>query len=242
MKIKGLEHRVSLHKEKPIIVVCIPGNTFSNTFLKCWTESIITLYDKYKFILSNGYSSHVNFARAMCLGADVLRGPEQLPFNGKIKYNALIWLDSDMVFTPFMLDKLIHMTLYKYKVCSGIYAMDGGSQLCCVKEWDTEYYKENAGFEFISVSQGEHLINQGQQMMNCAYVGMGCMGLQYGILEDTRFKYPWFFRNIEKIGDHIVDGTSEDVSFIRNMIDCGIIDGVMVDLSLRFGHEKRVVY
>lgn len=64
----------------------------------------------------------------------------------------------------------------------------------------------------------------------------------YGILEDTRFKYPWFFRNIEKIGDNIVDGSSEDVSFIRNMIDSGVIDGVMVDLSLRFGHEKRVVY
>jgi hypothetical protein len=92
------------------------------------------------------------------------------------------------------------------------------------------------------VTQGENLINQGQQMMKCAYAGMGCMGIRYGILEDTRFKYPCFFRNIEKIGDNIVDGSREDVSFIRNMIDSGVIDGVMVDLSLRFGHEKRVVY
>lgn len=242
LRIKGLEYNVSLHKEKLTIIICIPGNTFSNTFLNCWTNSITTLSDKYKLILSNGYSSHVNFARAMCLGANVLHGPEQHPFNGKTKYDAIIWLDSDMVFTPFMLDKLIYMTLHKYKVCSGIYAMDGGNQLCCVKDWDMEYYKENGGFEFISVTQGENLINQGQQMMKCAYVGMGCMGIRYGILEDTRFKYPWFFRNIEKIGDNIVDGSSEDVSFIRNMIDSGVIDGVMVDLSLRFGHEKRVVY
>jgi len=242
MKIKGLEYNVSLPTENPTIIICIPGNTFSNIFLKCWTNSITTLSDKYKFILSNNYSSQVNFARTMCLGANVLRGPEQQPFNGKIKYDAIIWLDSDMVFTPVLLDKLIHMTLYQYKVCSGIYAMDGGSQLCCVKDWDIEYYKENGGFEFVSDTQGEDLINKGQQIIKCAYAGMGCMGIRYGILEDTRFKYPWFFRNIEKIGDNIVDGSSEDVSFIRNMIYSGVIDGVMVDLSLRFGHEKRVVY
>ncbi len=76
----------------------------------------------------------------------------------------------------------------------------------------------------------------------CAYVGMGCMGIRYGVFEDSRLKYPWFFRNISVISDDIVDGTSEDVSFIRNMIDAGIIDGVMVDLSLRFGHEKKIVY
>ena len=40
----------------------------------------------------------------------------------------------------------------------------------------------------------------------------------------------------------IREGTSEDVSFIRNLIDGGIIDGIMVNLQLRFGHEKTAVY
>ena len=76
----------------------------------------------------------------------------------------------------------------------------------------------------------------------CAYSGICCMGIRYGVLEYKRFKYPWFFRNIAVINKNVVDGTSEDVSFIRNMIDSGVIDNVAVDLSLRFGHEKRIVY
>ena len=89
------------------------------------------------------------------------------------------------------------------------------------------------------------LVKTNKNMLECAYVGMGCMAMRYGVLEDTRFKYPWFFRNITSFNDDgkiITDGTSEDVSFIRNMIDSGIITGVMVDLSLRFGHEKSIVY
>ena len=224
------------------IIICVPGNTFTDKFLMSWTEMITSLQGKYNFKISNRCSSQVNFARAMCLGAAVLRGPDQKPFNGQLKYDAIIWLDSDMVFTPELIDKLIQMTLHKYKVCSGIYAMDGGSHLCCVKDWDEEYYKKNGSFKFISVKEGQEFIENKQNIQHCAYVGMGCMGIRYGVLEDERFKYPWFFRNIAVINENVVDGTSEDVSFIRNMIDSGVIDNVAVDLSLRFGHEKRIIY
>jgi hypothetical protein len=226
----------------PDIIVCVPGNTFTDNFLVSWTETITKLSCKYNIKFSNRFSSQVNFARTMCLGADVLRGPNQKPFNGKIKYDAIIWLDSDMVYTPDMVDKLIHMTLNNYKVCSGIYAMDGGTHFCCVKDWNEDYYKKNGSFQFLSIKDGEELIKNNRNVQNCAYVGMGCMGIRYGVLEDERLKYPWFFRNIAIIDENVIDGTSEDVSFIRNMIDSGIIDSVAVDLSLRFGHEKRIIY
>ena len=67
-------------------------------------------------------------------------------------------------------------------------------------------------------------------------------------MEDKRIQYPWFFRDVttmtpkDKTKTLIRECTSEDVSFIRNLIDGGIIDGVMVNLQLRFGHEKSAVY
>ena len=49
--------------------------------------------------ISQDYSSMVNFARCKCLGANVLRGPNQLPWDGKLEYDYQLWIDSDIVFT-----------------------------------------------------------------------------------------------------------------------------------------------
>ena len=40
----------------------------------------------------------VNFARCKCLGANVLRGPDQIPWDGKLNYDYQLWIDSDIVF------------------------------------------------------------------------------------------------------------------------------------------------
>ena len=48
--------------------------------------------------ISQDYSSMVNFARCKCLGANVLRGPDQEPWDGKLDYDYQLWIDSDIVF------------------------------------------------------------------------------------------------------------------------------------------------
>lgn len=227
------------------VIFCIPGNHFSNKFFISWTQTLLILGHKYDIKISNQYSSQVNFARALCLGANVLNGPDQKPFNnGGIDYDIIVWLDSDMVFSPEMIDKLIQNGM-QHKIYSGIYAMDGGKQLCCVEDWDEEYYKNNGCFKFLSCEDGDARVKNNHRVVKCAYVGMGCMAIKKGVIEDERFKYPWFFRNITEFNNNgaiITDGTSEDVSFIRNLIDSGVIQDIPVDLSLRFGHEKHIVY
>uniref|UniRef100_A0A6C0DQ73 Glycosyltransferase n=1 Tax=viral metagenome TaxID=1070528 RepID=A0A6C0DQ73_9ZZZZ len=233
----------------PTVVFCIPGGSFSNHFLLCWTELIrqISKENKYNYFISNNYSSHVHFVRAMCLGANVLAGPDQKPFQGNIKYDAIVWLDSDMVFNNEMIFELIDACLYKYPVVSGVYAMQGGNHFACIKRWDEKIYIEKGHFEFLSIEESIKLLKHGEKWIKCAYTGMGCMAIRYGVIEDERIKYPWFFCDIKKFSTnnpaipYITDGTSEDVSFIRNLIDNGIIDGVMVNLSLRFGHVKTTI-
>jgi hypothetical protein len=235
---------------KKTVVICIPGRSFSNIFFKCWTDTVVKLIssNKYNILLSNAYSSQVNFARELCLGANVLSGPDQQPFQGQFDYDVILWLDSDMVFNAEMIMELIDSCLTEHPVVSGIYAMERGELLCCVQDWDIDYYSQTGSFKFLTVEDGEQLIKENNNWIKCAYTGMGCMAIRKGVIEDPRLKYPWFFCDLKKLPStkpeipYICDGTSEDVSFIRNLIENGIIDGVMVNLKWRFGHEKMAVY
>ena len=120
-------------EKKITVVFCIPGKQFSDKFLMAWTEVLSGLIksNKYEIAVSNKYSSQVNFARAMCLGANVLSGPDQKPFQGQLDYDLLVWLDSDILFNLPMIELLIDSCLRLYPVVSGVYTMEGGKELCC---------------------------------------------------------------------------------------------------------------
>ena len=86
------------------IVFCLPGRGVSYTFLKSFVQLCFDLVQAGASIqISQDYSSMVNFARCKCLGANVLRGPDQLPWNGKLEYDWQLWIDSDIVFNTCLL-------------------------------------------------------------------------------------------------------------------------------------------
>lgn len=81
------------------IVFCLPGRGCSFTFLKAFVQLCFDLVQNQMQIqISQDYSSMVNFARCKCLGANVLRGPKQIPWDGKLNYDYQLWIDSDIVF------------------------------------------------------------------------------------------------------------------------------------------------
>ena len=80
-------------------VFCLPGRGVSYNFLKSFVSLSFDLVQAGAAIqISQDYSSMVNFARCKCLGANVLRGPNQLPWDGKLNYDYQLWIDSDIVF------------------------------------------------------------------------------------------------------------------------------------------------
>jgi len=82
------------------IVFCLPGRGCSFTFLKNFVQLCFDMVQNGMSIqISQDYSSMVNFARCKCLGANVLRGPDQIPWDGKLQYDYQLWIDSDIVFT-----------------------------------------------------------------------------------------------------------------------------------------------
>ena len=82
------------------IVFCLPGRGCSYIFLKNFVQLCFDMVQNGMSIqISQDYSSMVNFARCKVLGANVLRGPKQIPWDGKLNYDYQLWIDSDIVFT-----------------------------------------------------------------------------------------------------------------------------------------------
>ena len=94
------------------IVFCLPGRGCSYTFLKNFVQLCFDMVQNGNGIqISQDYSSMVNFARCKVLGANVLRGPDQIPWDGKLKYDYQLWIDSDIVFNSEKFYQLILMSI-----------------------------------------------------------------------------------------------------------------------------------
>ncbi len=94
------------------VVFCLPGRGVSYIFLKSFVQLCFDLVQAGASIqISQDYSSMVNFARCKCLGANVLRGPDQIPWDGKLKYDYQLWIDSDIVFNSEKFYQLILMSI-----------------------------------------------------------------------------------------------------------------------------------
>lgn len=224
------------------IVFCLPGRDYSREFLLCWTRTLMSLtVAGHEVILSQNYSSFVPFARAKCLGNDVMAGPNQKPFQGQFDYDVMVWVDSDVLYTAQMVLDLINSP---HPVTAGLYMMEDNTHYATVKEWNTEYFKKHGTFEFITPEIVEAYKKETQQRyMPVSYSGMGLMAIKKGVVE--KLKYPYFYYELQKIetGDeatpYIVDMCSEDVAFCKHLQDAG--DTVMVDLEVRGGHQKRLI-
>ena len=87
--------------EKTKVIFCLPGKTFSDNFLKSWTSLITELpKNNIKWAMSQKYHVNRYFVCNSCLGGSSIGGRDQKPFQGKVDYDYLMWIDSDQVFEP----------------------------------------------------------------------------------------------------------------------------------------------
>jgi len=105
------------------IAFCIPGNTFSGTFLKCWTSLVKQLPPNMDWFLINGYAPNITYSRqSLLLRARMLRPTHYM------------WIDDDQVFT-FEQFK----TLYDHNldIVSGLYKKSDHLFACCKLNGET---------------------------------------------------------------------------------------------------------
>lgn len=229
--------------EKKVVVIALPGNNYSGTFLVAWTRTIDRLWKmNYDVIALNRYSSFVSFSRMQTLGLDVRRGPNQKPFDGKLKYDVWLTIDSDVVFTPEQVIELIENTEI-HPVVSGLYMMADLQHFPCITDWNEKYFEENGTFQFVTPEIVENYKKETQQkFMPVVYNGMGFFACRYGVIESM--KYPYFWDELQTIknenGDILMaDMCSEDVAFCRGLAKVG--HTIYVNCDLRVGHEKTLI-
>ena len=216
------------------VVFCMPGREYSREFLLAWSDLLMQASSKgHQVMISQQYSSVVHFARAKCLGGDVLKGSDQKPFQGEVEYDAMMWIDSDIVFKP---EDFFRILESPHDVTAGLYMMEDLQHLAVVKDWNEEYFKKNGSFEFMRPEE----LSSAPEYMPVAYAGMGWMLIRKGVVESL--KYPWFRSELNTMWDGekmLIDLCSEDVSFCNALKAAG--HPVHVDTKLRVGHQKKMI-
>ena len=215
------------------IIFCLPGASYSGRFLQCWTNLLAEL-PKYKisYGLSQDYLCNIYHARTKVLGVSIERGVDQKPFDGKIFYDYILWIDSDMVFEPEDLFKLID---HDKDVVSGMYKMSDNINYATVEKMDEEFFEQWMHYPFLN----QKMIDQKEgKLFKADYTGMGFMLVKYGVFE--KMKYPYFYPRKQEWPQYgWEEFVWDDVEFCLRVKEAGF--DVWVDPGVRLGHEKTKI-
>ncbi len=223
--------KLNIVQPKPIkIIFCLPASSFTGKFFDGFVDLLRYCFEAgIEVGISRHFSPVIYYARNLCLGGDVLRGEDQKPFNGQINYTHMMWIDSDIVFTPQHFQTLLN---HDKDIMSGIYMMSDSKHFATVKAWDEGYFAKNGTFKFMDTDE----LNDHKGLIEVDYTGFGFMLVKRGVFESL--KYPWFRPIFYKMGN-CQDFCSEDVGFCRLIAEKGY--KIYIDPQVRVGHEKNIV-
>jgi hypothetical protein len=217
------------------VIFALPGREFSGRFLQCWTELVYAcLQNGIQPVMSQHYSPLLYYVRNMCLGGDNLRGIDQKPFGGQLDYDYIMWIDSDVVFTP---DHFFKLLQDDKDIASGLYMMADNTHYATVEDWDDEFFLKHGHFQFLNREMVQ--AKQGK-LFTADYTGFGWVLIKKGVFESLQ--YPWFqpvWTEYNINGKIVRDFTMEDVAFCKMIKEKGY--DVWIDPTVIVGHEKTVV-
>ena len=224
------------------IVFCLPGRGVSYTYLKSFVQLCFDLVQSGASIqISQDYSSMVNFARCKCLGANVLRGPDQIPWDGKLKYDYQLWIDSDIVFNS---EKFFQLILdanpeggKEREIVAGWYCTEDGKTTSVAHWLEEDDFRNNGG---VMNHETIESISKRKKPFTVDYTGFGWLLIKKGVFENEGMKYPWFAPKMQIFeSGEVQDMCGEDVSFCLDAIESGF--EIWCDPRIRVGHEKTRV-
>ena len=216
------------------VIFCLPGREFSGNFLSCWSELLYTcIKNDIQPIISQHYSPLLYYVRNICLGGNNILGIDQKPFGGKLDYDYIMWIDSDMIFNPEQFFKLIKDDK---DIVSGLYKMQDNVNYATVENWNKDYDPKTASFKFLT----PEIISKRKGLFSVSYTGFGWILMKKGVFESL--EYPWFqplWTEYELDGKKIRDFSMEDVAFCKMIVKKGF--EIFIDPEIIIGHEKMMV-
>ncbi len=213
-------------------VFCLPGRGVSYIFLKNFVQLCFEIVQQGGAIqISQDYSSMVNFARCKVLGANVLRGPDQEPWDGKLQYDYQLWIDSDIVFG---LEQFYRILWMDKDLSAGWYVTEDGNTTSVAHWLEEDDFKNNGGVMNHEMLDG---IQKRRKPFTVDYTGFGWLLIKKGVFEHKKITYPWFAPQLQVFeSGEVQDMCGEDVSFCLDAKKAGF--EIWCDPKCRVGHEK----
>jgi len=228
------------------IVIALPGDSFSGDFL-------INLVILNNFLNSEGINisyanergSCIHKLRNLCGGADILNGLLQSPYSTPgVEYDYIMWIDSDIHFTP---QNFIDLITMDKEICSGWYLQRDENPACgFIKKQESKYNKKPPFLLYdrhnIYTFFNDEKIEEKTEPYVIDWAGMGWMLIKKGVME--KIKYPWFDAKTVRVGkldtgEDLYDSLSEDLSFQLSLKEAGF--DMWMNPKVRVGHEKTTI-
>jgi hypothetical protein len=225
------------------IAFCTPGASFSDNWVSAWTSLCF-------YCAQNGIGvahmpakfHNVHGVRDLCLSVNM--GHEgQKPFNGDLKYDYILWIDSDQVWTNEDFQKLLDAD---EDIVCGWYSLNGtNGHGICIGWFDEQVLLEKSGMPCMTKRELMTAQRNPKGLIDLAsvhpeygfpWIGMGFMLVKQGVYE--KIPYPWHYDNNIHIGD-IISNRGDDISFCKKAHEAGF--KIHVHPDVRIAHEKMVL-
>lgn len=223
-----MEGEVELNKDNPThvnVLIATPGALLHSGYVKSLLDTGNTLNKLgISWAFLNEGSSHVASARESTLNS----GDEQEVFNSKpvkgfFTYNKIMWIDSDITWTP---EDFMKLYLSDKDVIVGAYLLTNG---------DVPAYRKilKEPLKFDEVKNATELIQ-------LEAAGMGFMCVKQGVFESL--SRPWFQSAFGSVfvGDKLFEFNiiGEDISVCKRITDKGF--EIWLDPTIRLVHTKQM--
>ena len=218
------------------VIFCLPGRTFSNNFLRSWTDLLLSCSSfEVEAITRFAVTSNVYSVRNLCLMSQPEKGSDQKPFQGQIPYDYIMWIDSDSVFEPLQFASFLDQMEENKNlhILSGVYLKEFTREYTAVLEWKNDYFRKYGRPQFLTPKD----LKGKTKLIKVEVSGMGFMMVRFGVFE--KITYPWFQPMGISDGEKTVGFTGEDASFCIRAKEAGF--DTWIDPKIVIGHEKPVI-
>lgn len=207
------------------LIIATPGHSLLNSYVKSLLNTVHALASKgITYAYTNNYASHVGDAREVTLsGTMVNQINNSQPLSGEVTYDKILWIDSDIAFTP---EDVLKLYESDKEIISGGYLFGDGS-VAAYKTFGKNGYTHQDIMEMKEVTEIE----------GC---GFGFLMVKQGIFE--QLSRPWFQQVMGSVelNDKIIEFPimGEDLSWCKRVRDLGY--KIYLDPSVKVTHHKQV--
>ena len=219
------------------LIVCFPGNHFSRESRISFKNLIYYCQDKRngidlpkENIIVEWYPGNCYYVRSKCLKGSTVKGKEQKPFQGAIDYDYIFWVDSDIIFEPEMVSRLLS---HETDIVSGWY-VGPQDNVVAGDNWDLDHYVRKGYFPPFS----KKYVMDKKTLFPCVWTGLGFTLVKRGVFE--KMEYPWFRPVWPDLGDKVQEFSSEDVGF--SIMAQELDYELLIDPRCHPGHEKTKIF